>query len=358
MSLSPQILQQVQDSIVQSPILVVPYRPVLPDTNTNSAKETKKVKKETPVKTTIPKNEKESLLKNKTETVSVATKDTSVLILNNDSIALQSQTDSTDISVVIDSIVDDQAIIKKDTIIPISYRTSIFNSHELQTDYAEIKERDKSYSDWSLGIIFLITVLLLLNKVLNQRKWSQQMKILFSGRAYEQQLRDEKDFRSPFLFIQFIAASLTISLFLYQLINSRSIFFTEDSGQFLYIKILSAIIALLIIYFVSQKISGFIVDKKKLVSEYLLSTLLLFNITGTLLFPLCIGIEYAHTIPGNIIINIGLIYLGFAFLFKLYKGLTIASSHNSLHLFYLFLYICTLEILPIAITVKFLSENL
>ncbi|MFN7014237.1 MAG: DUF4271 domain-containing protein, partial [Bacteroidia bacterium] len=230
--------------------------------------------------------------------------------------------------------------------------------HELQSIYLAPKERKLTNKDWALGTFLLITLLLLLNKILNPQKWSQQLKIIFSKRAFEQQISDEKDFRSPFLFIQFMASSLTISLFIYQLFNNKALNYIEDGEYSLYLKILLVVIGLLIIYFISQKIAGFILEKGKVVSEYLLSTLLLFNITGTLLFPISIGLEYSHKIPSYIIINTGIIFLIFAFLFKLYKGLNIASSNNSLHLFYLFLYICTLEILPVAIAVKFISENL
>jgi hypothetical protein len=357
MSFSPQILQQVQDSVAPSPILVIPIKPVVTDTNSAKEKTTAKTKKENQsVKNTAPKNTTEKNIA-KTQPPVEIKKDTVTAVTPSDTLANLAENDTTS-NFIADSVSGFSETIIKDTLVPVQYRTSLFAGHELQSNYIEPKEREQKSNDWILGTILLITLLLLLNKVLNPRKWSQQLKIIFSGRAFEQQLRDEKDFRSPFLFLQFIASSLTITLFIYQLFYNKAINYTEESEYYLYLKILLAVIGLLIIYFISQKIAGFIVEKGKVVSEYLLSTLLLFNITGTLLLPLSIGLEYAHDIPTNIILNTGIAFLGFAFLFKLYKGLTIASSYNSLHLFYLFLYICTLEILPVAIAVKFISENL
>lgn len=357
MSFSPQILQQVQDSVVPSPILVVPIKPLVIDTNTAKEKTTAKTKKENQsTKNTTPKNTAEKAI-NKLQPVAEIKKDTAVISTKADILSNIAETD-TSFSINSDSVSINTETIIEDTIVPVNYRPSIFLGHELQSSYLAPKERRQTNSDWILGIIVLITLLLLLNKILNPRKWSQQLKIIFSGRAFERQIRDAKDFRSPFLFMQFIASSLTITLFIYQLFYNKSISYIEESEYALFLKILASIIGLLIIFFISQKIAGFIVEKGKVVSEYLLSTLLLFNITGTLLLPLSIGLQYAHKIPTNIILNTGIAFLGFAFLFKLYKGLTIASSYNSLHLFYLFLYICTLEILPIAIAVKFISENL
>lgn len=357
MSFNTQILQQVQDSVVPSPILVIPIKPVVTDTNSAIEKSTAKTKKENQsVKNTAPKYTTEKTLA-KTQPPIEIKKDTVAAVAPFDRLPNLAQNDTTN-NFIADSVSGFSETIIKDTLVPVQHRTSLFTRHALQSNYIEPKEREQKSNDWILGTILLITFLLLLNKVLNPRKWSQQLKIIFSGRAFEQQLRDEKDFRSPFLFMQFIASSLTITLFIYQLFYNKAINYTEESDYYLYLKILLAVIGLLIIYFISQKIAGFIVEKEKVVSEYLLSTLLLFNITGTFLLPLSIGLEYAHDIPTNFILNTGIAFLGFAFLFKLYKGLTIASTYNCLHLFYLFLYICTLEILPVAIAVKFISENL
>ncbi len=357
MSFNHQILQQVQDSVVPSPILVIPIKPVVTDTNLSNDKNTSQTKKENQnVKNTISKNTSEKTVVKTQPSVEII-KETVSSVTKVDTLTQVNKSDSTSIYTSKSVSGYTKALIK-DTITPIQYRRSLFTEHELKVNYLEPKERKQTYSDWVIGTFFFISLLLLLNKILNPKKWSQQLKIIFSKKAFEQLLRDEKDFRSPFLFIQFIASSLTISLFIYQLFFIKALINNEESEYYLYIKILLAVIGLIIIYFVSQKIAGFILEKSKVVSEYFLSTLLLFNITGTFLLPLSIGLAYVHDIPTNVILNTGIAFLGFAFLFKLYKGLTIASSYNSLHLFYLFLYICTLEILPVAIAVKFISNNL
>jgi len=358
MSLSYQILQQVQDSVIPSPILVIPYKPVVIDTNVSNQNNTDTTKKEN-------QKAKNTLVKNKIEKS-----------LNIQSSSIEIKKDSTPIATKLDTVINyvdvatDTSKLKKfenesdssknllnNENVSINLRSSMFIEHELKSTYIEPKERIQTSSDWILGIIVLIILLLLLNKILNPKKWSQQLKIIFSKRDFEQQIQDEKDFRTPFLFIQFIASLLTISLFAYQLFHNKLSYFVEGEYQ-LYFKILVSIIGMFLIYFVSQKIFGFIVDKEKIVSEYLISTILLLNITGVLLLPLIIGLQYAHAIPSNILFKIGILILIFSYLFKIYKGLTIASSNNSLYLFYLFLYICSLEILPIVILIKFLSEKL
>lgn len=351
MSFSPQILQQVQDSIVPRPILVVPIKPLVVDTNT--AEEKTDIKESKSTKYTSQKTNAEKAV-SKNITLTEVKKDnlaSAPIIESTASLSLQDTT----ISVTSDSL--NLAVETKieDTIVPLNYRTSLFTNHELKSDYFEAKERNQRNNDWILAIILLISLLLLVNKVLTPKKWSQQFKIIFSKRAFDQQLRDEKDFRSPFLLMQYITSLLTITLFINQLFYYKAIIpIGNEMNYSVFIKILTSIVGLFFIYFISLKILGFIVEKRKLVSDYLLSTLLLFNNTGTFLLPLTISMEYAH----DILINVGLFLLSFSFLFKLYKGLTIASSYNSLHLFYLFLYICTLEILPIAIAIKFMSENL
>lgn len=356
MNIYPQILQQVQDSVVPSPILVIPIKPTISDTNTaiqeKTSQQTKKDSQN--IKPPIAKTVNEKLPK----TPSVTTNKSEVKI---DSIALKANNDSL-ITHSFDSVnksIDENNITDSANNLQthISYRTSLFTGHELKPTNIEAIERPNTKYDWMLGIFILITFILLLNKILNPKKWAQQLQILFSKRAFEQQLRDEKDFRSPFLYTQFIASSLTIALFIMQWFNFQTLFINKEFEFYSFLKILIALVGLLLLYFISQKIAGFIVNKGKLVSEYLLSTLLLFNLAGFIMFPVCIGLAYAHAIPSSILINSGMFIMGFLFFIKLYKGLTIASSYNSLHLFYLFLYICTLEILPLGIAVKFFNEN-
>lgn len=357
MSLCPQILQQVQDSVVPSPILVLPIKPPVLDTNTTNDNITNKNKKENKSKNTVAANKSDNKIKIATQ-LNEPKKDSVIPLEQAKNDALIKGFDS-GVTVKTDSSLVNKTFIKQDSsIVAEKLRLSIFRNHELQTKYFVPKERTNIVSDWELGVIFLISLLLLLNKILNPKKWAQQLKILISKRIFEQQLRDEKDFRSPFLFLQFITSLLTVALFSYQLILFKTTLFSEETNYANYFKILLFILALSVVYFISQKIAGFTLQKSKIVSEYLLSTLLLFNISGIFLFPLIIGFEYAHDIPSSVLLNTGIFLMAFFFLFKLYKGLTIASSYNSLHLFYLFLYICTLEILPIIIAVKILTENL
>ncbi|MFN4233636.1 MAG: DUF4271 domain-containing protein [Bacteroidia bacterium] len=357
MSLSPQILQQVQDSVVPSPILVLPIKPPVLDTNTINDKTSNKSKKENKSKNTVATNKSENKIKIAPQ-LNEPRKDSVIPLEQVKNDTINKVLDSV-VTVKIDSSSVNKTFIKQDSnIVAEKFRSSLFRNHELQIKYFEPKERINVVSDWELGVIFLISLLILLNKILNPKKWDQQLKILISKRTFEQQLRDEKDFRSPFLFLQFIASLLTVALFAYQLTLFKTTLFSEENNYTIYFKILLFILALLVVYFISQKIAGFVLQKSKVVSEYLLSTLLLFNISGIFLFPLIIGLKYAHDIPSSVFFNTGIFLLGFFFIFKLYKGLTIASSYNSLYLFYLFLYICTLEILPILIVVKILTENL
>jgi hypothetical protein len=351
MSLLPQVLQQVQDSTPPSPILVVPFKPFAEEIK-DTATPKPKPKKDTAV--SIPKPKPLELNNKPTTTTTVS---------DNKTI----QQDSIENTIAIEqSVIDSGSVvfnvekdsIKEQAISPvINYAPSIFSEHELRTETITPQEKELKNNDWLIGLTLLISVLIVINKVTGTKKWQQQLRVLFSAREFSQLVRDEKDFRSPFLFLQLITAALTTSLFIFQYLVFSGVDFEFSNDYNLYFRILISIPSIFILYFISQKIAGFILKENKIISEYLITNILLFNLLGLFIFPVSIALLFTEVIAAEYLFYIGLIVFIIVFLFKLYKGFVLIRPNNLLHLLYLFLYICTLEILPVLITGQLLLEN-
>ena len=76
---------------------------------------------------------------------------------------------------------------------------------------------------------------------------------------------------------------------------------------------------------------------------------------GIYLIPIVIGIAYIHEKLKIYVVYAGIVLFVLAYFLKFYKGIQIIIKKDVL-IFYLILYLCTLEILPVLIIYKFLSD--
>jgi hypothetical protein len=80
------------------------------------------------------------------------------------------------------------------------------------------------------------------------------------------------------------------------------------------------------------------------------------KIAGLLLIPIVIGLAY-FPYGKSILVNLGIVLITFMYLFRVKRGIQIGISKAKLSYFYLFIYLCTLEILPLAVLVRVFIDN-
>jgi hypothetical protein len=100
------------------------------------------------------------------------------------------------------------------------------------------------------------------------------------------------------------------------------------------------------------KIFSFIIDKQETISEYIFTIFLVNQFFGILLLPVVIFIAYGPPSFTQGIIYFGIVLVFTAFLVRVGKGISSVLLNGEATLFYLILYLCTLEILPLLIGIK------
>jgi hypothetical protein len=117
---------------------------------------------------------------------------------------------------------------------------------------------------------------------------------------------------------------------------------------FLGIYILVFLMKILVIWIIS------IIFKNPATASEYIQTILIFNLVmGILLLPFLLVMTFAlRDIVLYASLGIVLILMGLRFI----RGIAIGLSDTNFSLIHLFLYLCTLEILPLAIAAKFLSK--
>ena len=196
-------------------------------------------------------------------------------------------------------------------------------------------------------IFVLLTISFLLIAMLKSFYWNHA-KLLFMGifaqRYANQYLREENAFTERVSFITFLLMSINISLIILKLVPKTSVLetFSLIGGVMLFFIIKIGLILLL----------GSIFRLKDIAKLGIFFSLLFDRTFGFLLFPLIILVYFfAFNITPFIMLILAIIFI-VLLLLKLFWLWKIGTNAFGLSHFYIFLYLCTLEISPLILLGK------
>jgi len=191
-------------------------------------------------------------------------------------------------------------------------------------------------------IFVLLTISFLLIAILKSFYW-KHAKLLFLGifaqRYANQYLREENAFTERVSFITFLLMSINISLIILKLIPKTSVLetFSLIGGMMLFFIIKIGLILLL----------GSIFRVKDVAKLGIFFSFLFDRALGFFLFPLVIVLYFfAFNITPLVMLIVAIVFL-VLLLLKLFWLWKIGTNAFGLSHFYIFLYLCTLEISPL-----------
>ncbi len=207
-------------------------------------------------------------------------------------------------------------------------------------------------------VIAIIVVLILFIPVLNiySGKDMGNVFLSFYNKRNMAQAGKEDSPISTWTFIGlFLLFGFTSGIFLYLLTTGYYKVYYPISGFQLFGTLSLVIIALFAIKFVVLKFLGFVFDINKLVSDYVTAlSLTYFNITFVFLpVALCFSLVADKFIPYLLVITLLLTVV--VFVWQYLRSSVSIITNFQFHKFYLFIYLCALEICPILILVKALN---
>ena len=177
---------------------------------------------------------------------------------------------------------------------------------------------------------------------------------LFKRSAANQLIRESPVYshRSFFPLLSIFVISLT--LMIHQVTEISSPGSGEGiSSLIVFAELLGFYIAFSLLKILVIRLTGVIFKNTDTAKEYI-QNIVIYNLAlGIVLLPLLLLIIYTyHEFFLYIAGGIALIIIGLRFI----RGIAIGLSDSKFSLFHLFLYLCTLEILPLAVAAKFLSK--
>ncbi|SFT27217.1 protein of unknown function [Mucilaginibacter polytrichastri] len=207
------------------------------------------------------------------------------------------------------------------------------------------------------GIILIIVALITYAALLNRAVSKDIINVVqsFYSKRVLSQVSKEDGLLSSWAFIGlFLLFGLTFGLFLYQISSYYEIFY-RISGIQLFISLSILIIALFAVKLLILRFIGFIFNISKVVAEYITTLYLTyFNITFVFLpVSLCFSLLAAKYIPYMLVVVLVIVVIIFIWQY-LRSSVNIISTFQ-FPKFYLFIYLCALEICPILILIKALN---
>jgi len=229
-----------------------------------------------------------------------------------------------------------------------------FNKNEYvqieSNNYMKINWQEKDWIFWPILMLYILFVWIRFN---NNKFVNQIIIATLFPRASSRILREKNESSNVILNNLLSFFFFSSGVFLYQTLKFYNVDFYSIPDILILLTLCTIIASSYYTKLVSTQIIGFVFQKEKVAHEYL-HNLKLFNIsTGIFLLPIivCIPFLNANIINESHLIYSGIfIYASFYFL-RLLRGILISIQQN-VSVFYILIYLCTLEILPLILLIK------
>jgi hypothetical protein len=226
---------------------------------------------------------------------------------------------------------------------------SIYTPHQLKPIHSSPLSINKQPTDWITIVLLMCLVIFTWIQVLYPKRLSQIFRACAQPHFLNQLEREGNLFKERIrLGLGFIYFSCS-SIFLFLLSKEFGLAPTGMSSYFFTLLIFTGLLLFEAAKTVAVYMLGIIFNTSENARQYQLNTMIFNHIIGLSLIPI---ITMAFYWNNSIIIFIGIIFISLLILYRIFRGILTGLSGNKYNLFYLFLYLCTLEILPLLLLSK------
>lgn len=212
--------------------------------------------------------------------------------------------------------------------------------------------RNEVNMDWLTGLFLLCLFILAWIKYEGGKRVSQLFKAVIARHNVNQMLREGDIIHeriTPALMFLYLVSFSTLIMILIQPLNIG--FPWAESPFLLFSLLISAILILWILQISYISVSGKIFRTKNESFEYLVTNIIYNIVTGLLAFPFVFAGFYGDS---KWCLIAALLIFAAGFLLKFVRSIFVGITAQSFPVVYLFLYLCTLEILPFLVIYKLL----
>jgi hypothetical protein len=210
------------------------------------------------------------------------------------------------------------------------------------------------HTDWSLPVILLTVLIYGVIKAESVKFFKGILKFVSLRGINESASRDKGVLFQWQSTLFNLASFMSISLFTF--LTTRWYNILPEGKGFIYwfISFFIIITALTLRHFICV-IIGNISDEKEIFREYLVSIYQGYRLAGLFLLLISVLILYTTVMPVNILFHAGFVVVALLYFIRAFR-LFLIFINRHVSIFYLILYLCALEILPVVIIVRYITE--
>ena len=208
---------------------------------------------------------------------------------------------------------------------------------------------------WEIPLVLICILLVALSRYFNRRRFGLIMKTFFNSRTIPQYLREENAFANQVFATLSICFLVGMSMLI---LHASRIFFptiTLEPLKF-FSQVALFIILVYICKFALLELLSEVFDQNQIVKEYIFNVILFNALVGICIIPVILANSLLFEFNNMLVISsLGLVAL--IYLYRNWRAIKMSTAYNY-PLYYIFLYLCTLEILPGIVLLKLLKTQL
>lgn len=234
---------------------------------------------------------------------------------------------------------------------PASYSKSLFTSHLLLPKELQPHTIEKHHHNWISLLLLAMLLMLGILRVFYQKKLNLFLSSAISKRFSNQVFREENALTQGTSVVLTFIFFTAISLFFYLSSDFLPMNFGDMPEFQKYLLILASCLGFYFLKLLLHKVCGLIFKAYKETDEYIFNQFIVIQVSGLLLVIWCILMSYCKDIDRQYLVFAGFSTLLLGYFVRMIKSLGI-SNIGSYSAIYIFLYLCSLEILPLIIIIK------
>jgi Domain of unknown function (DUF4271) len=235
------------------------------------------------------------------------------------------------------------------------YQKSVFTSHQLHPVNMKVNEIKPMEPDWVTGLLIFCFMILAWSQVFYYKRIRQIFMAPFSKRFLSQLTREGNLFKERISLALGTVYFLGFSLLLFEF-NEQILKLTIPvfRGIALYGIITLAIVAVTAVKVSLIQLLGIVFKTRETTYNYLLNLLIFALLSGPLILAFLVFILY---LKFPVLLHICLILFIVFYLFRFVRSFFIGITLTKFSYLFLFVYLCSLEILPLLVIIKLLLNQ-
>ena len=232
---------------------------------------------------------------------------------------------------------------------------SVFKGHLLNERSEPIPVANQVNNGWMLPVILVVLVLLGLLRQVNNKKMLSYISAFAASRFAGQLQREEYALNNRTAIGLLSIFVFVTALFMCQVIKIYQIPDHDLSIWILYGTVCTAVFGICFLKIVSIRVLAFFLKAENEAREYIFYIVLINQVIGLCLIPIVIAIGFLKISDPGFLVYSGFGVISILLIYRLLRGILIGLSKPAISRLYLFLYLCTLEFLPVLFVIRFFS---